>query len=159
MFSYFSDCSDSKRVWVSFTSLMRWFPVSYCLVQRDKCLIFSIWRKPPKMSSAQPQPFVWEVSTSHVKLAFPLCAENCSDEAEGKYKVLTAHRRFQLIQFIGNFSTQHCGKMPAPCGGGSVPTNYFNGDSLKELGVEEVRLRLVPDRVVFVPHDPLPYRA
>lgn len=36
-----------------------------------------------------------------------LTAEKCSDEVEGKYKVLTAHRRFQLIEFIGNFSTQH----------------------------------------------------
>lgn len=36
-----------------------------------------------------------------------LTAENCSDEVAGKYKVLTAHRRFQLIEFIGNFSTLH----------------------------------------------------
>lgn len=34
-------------------------------------------------------------------------AENCTYEIEGKYKVLTAFRRFQLIEFTGNFSTQH----------------------------------------------------
>lgn len=32
-----------------------------------------------------------------------LTAEKFSDEVEGKYKVLTAYRRFQLIEFIGNF--------------------------------------------------------
>lgn len=51
--------------------------------------------------------------------------ENCTYEMEGKYKVLTAFRRFQLIEFTENFSTQHFffWKMPAPSGGGSVPTN------------------------------------
>lgn len=36
-----------------------------------------------------------------------LTAENCSDEVEGKYKVLTECERFHLNQFNGNFSTQH----------------------------------------------------
>lgn len=36
-----------------------------------------------------------------------LTAENCSDEVEGKYKVLTECIRFQLHQLKGNFSTQH----------------------------------------------------
>lgn len=36
-----------------------------------------------------------------------LTSENYSDVAEGKYKLLTAHRRSQLMYFIGNFSPQH----------------------------------------------------
>lgn len=32
---------------------------------------------------------------------------------------------------------------------------YFSGDSLQEPKVEEAKLRLVPDRVTFVPHNPL----
>lgn len=36
-----------------------------------------------------------------------LSAEKRLDEVEGKYKVLTACRRLQLIEFFGNFSTWH----------------------------------------------------
>lgn len=69
---------------------------------------------------------------------------------------LTAFKRFQLIEFTGNFSTQHFfwWKLPAPCGGGLVPTNY----SLQQRQPEGARGRrgqtpAGPRGAVFVTRD------
>lgn len=124
---YFSACSDSKRSWVSFASLMSLFSVSWF------CKGINAWSSPfEKDASAQPQPFGWEISALCKAGFSSLTAQNCSAEVEGRHKVLTADRKYQWIAFTGNISSVG---------------NYqfqqiicFNWDSLKEPEVEEASL-------------------
>lgn len=123
----FSDCPDSKRDWVTFSSSMGLFSqwVTLLVVQRDKCMIFSIWKRPKKHSSAQPQPFGWEVSTYVSSWIFFSDCRKLLRWVWGKVQAFDSTKKIpaDLVRWGFFYTAFLCWKMPTPCGGGSAPTN------------------------------------
>lgn len=154
--------SGESVLWIlwseSFTSLMRLLLVSYCIDCAEVNVWFSPFEKDPR--NACGQPFGWEVSTSHVKLAFLLWLQKTA-----QIKLRGSTRFWQNVKdpsYISSMgislhSVFFCWKIPIPCRGGSVPTN----DSLQQRQPEGRRGWAQADdhRVVFVPYDSLPHRA
>lgn len=124
---HFSDWPDSKRDWAFFSFSVGLFSqwVTVLVMQRDKCVIFSIWKRPKKHSSAQPQPFGWEFSTYVSSWIFFSDCWKLLRWGWGKVQAFDSTQKIpaNVVHWELFFTAFFCWKMPTPCHGGSAPTN------------------------------------